>query len=633
MTTILINANTQGEKRAAIVKNGKLIDFETETHRNIQNKDNIFLGTISTVEPSLNCLFIDIGLERHGFLPLNQIHPSYMKSIDGAKNLQTQLSDPEDDAENENKHHGPKINITELFDVGMKILVQVKKDGRGTKGATLTTYIKLPAGHLVLLPMSKQRIGISKNTSEKYRDQILEKGKSITLPQDTGIIIRTAGIHQEVPMLQSELDMLYKHWLKIKKLADDNQAPLLIHEEGGIVLRTIRDKIGNTIDEIVVDDAACHETIKNFLEDVKPDALEKLKLHSSNHPLFAQYGVEHEIDNIFKREINLKSGGSIVFDTSEALTSIDVNSARATKGSDINATALNTNLEAAKEIAKQIRFKDIGGLIVIDFIDMLNKQHRDQVEKKLEEALQQDKAKIQISSISKLGLLTVSRQRLHNSILENHFKTCSHCNGRGMTRTVESVSNEIIRKIQEKLMDAHASIVRAYCNDRAAIYLLNEHRRTLSEIEARLDITIHIIPNPNYESDQYQIKLYYNSQLETTHHSIPSKLQEEKKLNKANNQKQGLVSLYGKSQKMHSKTQETGLIKRLWQSILGEQESPKKQKKSAPKKRQNQRKLNANSNRSHHGNRNRRHHGAQHKKTTHQQRHASGENNHASTNH
>jgi ribonuclease E len=597
MANIYINANTPDELRVCITEHNKLIDFETETKKTENIKNNIFIGIITSVEQSLNAVFVNVGRKRHGFLPLKQVHDSYRKpekpeteannqkkEISPSKNRDIEFIDDTFDLLPTDKttsnaqessspqHHAPRENINDFLKEGQKLLVQVKKDERGTKGSTLTTYIKIAGSHLVLLPFSN-KIGISRHLSEKNQDEIKKKLSTLKIPEKMGLIVRTAALNCSIEDLQSELDLLSSHWNNINEIAGTTSAPVLIHEENDIVLRSIRDNAGNKINKIFIDNKQKFEHIQNYIRKIKPSLLDTLVLHTESVPIFSHYGLDEEIENIFKREIYLKSGGSIVFDISEALTSIDINSSKATKGSDINETALNTNIEAAKEISRQLRLRDIGGLIVIDFIDMTNKQHREQVESTLNESLKRDKAKIQTTIISKLGLMTISRQRLHSSIHENHFSTCFHCQGRGITRTYESLSNEIIRKLQQKLSTSpQCKSLRIYCYPKLMVFLLNEERLKINAIENEFNVSIQVIPNNNYDANLYSFKFFSNTQTEKSYHNN-TKTDVDKEhafLDTKAESKKGMLNLYDDDALKSDKKK--GLIKRLWHNMLGNEE-------------------------------------------------------------
>ncbi len=489
MKRMLINATQTEELRVAIVDvdTQSLIDLIVERQSYKTKTGNIYLGKVSSVEPSLDAAFINFGSERHGFLPLKEIAREYFGTTDPKK-----LERP---------------NIKELLREGQPIMVQVEKEERGNKGAALTTFISLAGSYLVLMPNNPRAGGISRRVEGEERDELREILSALPLPEDMGVIVRTAGVGKTSAELQWDLNTLIKQWEAITKAAAEGAPPFLIHQESDIVPRTMRDYLRQDIVDIMVDDPTLHEKIKNYLQQIRPDFLHTLKLYSHDIPLFNRYQIEHQIELAHQRELRLPSGGAIVIDHSEALVAIDVNSARSTKGGDIEETALKTNLEAAEKIACQLRLRDIGGLVVIDFIDMASVRHRREVENHLRNALKLDKARTQIGSISqRFGLLEMSRQRLRHSLGEATQVMCPRCSGWGTIRGIESLALSIIRMIEEDAVKPHTAQVQVQLPIDVATYIINEKRDTLMTIEKHRNITITVIPNPQLESPRYRIK-------------------------------------------------------------------------------------------------------------------------------
>ncbi|HXF08995.1 MAG TPA: ribonuclease E [Candidatus Acidoferrales bacterium] len=484
MKRMLINATQAEELRVALVEGQKLFDLDIETPSREQKKANIYKGRITRIEPSLDACFVEYGGERNGFLPLKEVSRDYFKP--GAD-----LSG--------------KLNIAELLREGQEIVVQVEKEERGTKGAALTTFISLAGRYLVLMPNNPRAGGVSRRIEGEERDEMREIMRNLEVPEGMGIIVRTAGMGRTSEELQWDLSYLLQLWRAIEQAAGERQAPFLIYQESNIIIRALRDYLRPDINEILVDDPAVYEQAREFMATVMPNNIGRLKLYQDAIPLFTRYQIETQIELAFAREVRLPSGGSIVIDHTEALTSIDINSARATKGADIEETALLTNLEAADEIARQLRLRDLGGLLVIDFIDMTSAKNQREVENRLRDATQLDRARIQIGRISRFGLLELSRQRLRPSLGEHSHITCPRCEGRGTIRSVESLALAVLRLIQEEAMKDRTQRVMAQLPVTVATFLLNEKRAALTAIESRHGISVVIVPNPHMETPRYEV--------------------------------------------------------------------------------------------------------------------------------
>jgi ribonuclease E len=483
MKRMLINATQQEELRVALVDGQKLYDFDIEVPSKEQKKSNIYKGIITRVEPSLEAAFVNYGAEKHGFLPFKEIAPEY-RSGDGDDSKST------------------KSNIRE----GQEIVVQIEKEERGNKGAALTTYISLAGTYLVLMPNNPKAGGISRRIEGDNRSELRETMSALEIPDTMGLIIRTAGSDKSAEELQWDLNYLLQLWEAIERSSHEQTAPFLIFQESNVIIRALRDHLRGDIDEILIDQEGAFKLVHNFLKQVMPHNLHKAKLYQDSVPLFSRYQIETQIEMAYKREVSLPSGGSIVIDHTEALTSIDINSARATKGSDIEETALNTNLEAADEIARQLRLRDLGGLFVIDFIDMMSNKNQREVENRLRDALKIDRARIQTGRISRFGLMEMSRQRLRPSLGDSTQLTCPRCKGQGTIRNVESVTLAVLRLIEEEAMKKGTERVIAHLPIDCATFLLNEKRATIQELEGRLKVSIVVLPSKHIETPAYDIE-------------------------------------------------------------------------------------------------------------------------------
>jgi ribonuclease E len=484
MKRMLINATQSEELRVALVDGQQLYDLDIESPGHQQKKSNIYKAKITRIEPSLEAAFVDYGAERHGFLPMKEIAREYFP-----KGYTFQ----------------GRPNIKEVLREGQEVIVQIDKEERGQKGAALTTFISLAGSYLVLMPNNPRAGGISRRIEGDERTDLKTSLNKLDLPKGMGLIVRTAGVGKDYEELDWDLNVLLHHWKAISEAAETKPAPFLIHQETNVILRAIRDYLRRDIGEVLIDRPKTFESVKKHIEVVRPDFLSKIKLYTNDVPLFTHYQIETQIESAFQREVRLPSGGSIVIDPTEAMTSIDVNSARATKGSDIEETAFNTNLEAAEEVARQLRLRDLGGLVVIDFIDMTPVRHQREVENRMRDAVKQDRARIQLGRISRFGLLEMSRQRLRPSIGETSQGVCPRCNGTGHVRSVESLALSILRLMEEEAIKENTQHVQAQVPVPVATYLLNEKRRSVFHIEKHHSVNILIIPNPHMDTPQYEV--------------------------------------------------------------------------------------------------------------------------------
>ncbi|MCA0403720.1 MAG: Rne/Rng family ribonuclease [Proteobacteria bacterium] len=483
---MLINATQTEEVRVALVKDNHLYDLDVESPSEVKKKGNIYKGKVTRCEPSLDAVFVEWGAKRQGFLSMKEIAPEYLSTH------------PDEFGEN-------RPPLTSLIREGQELLVQVDKEERGNKGAALTTFITLAGCYLVLMPNNPNSGGISRRIEGDERDELKETLNGLNLAEDMGIIIRTAGVGKSIEELQNDLDMLCKQWESIKEAYKSELAPCLIHQEGDVIIRSIRDNLRKSISEIIIDDHESYVKAMRYISNVKPEFLPNLKLYKSNIPLFNYYQIESQIETAYQREVLLPSGGALVIDRTEALVSIDINSAKSTSGSDIETTALNTNLEAADEIARQLRLRDLGGLVVIDFIDMNSGKNQRDVENRLKEALKADRARIQVGRISRFGLLEMSRQRLRLSLGENAQEVCPRCEGRGTVRNIQSQGLSITRLIEEEALKDKTAEIQVQLPVEMATFLMNEKREFILNIEKRHGVHVLIIANPHLHAPQYSI--------------------------------------------------------------------------------------------------------------------------------
>ena len=494
MKRMLINATQPEELRVAIVDGQRLSNLDIEVPGREQKKANIYKATIIRIEPSLEAAFVDYGSERHGFLPLKEVARSYF-----APDTVTP---------------GNRISIKDALRTGQEVIAQVNKEERGNKGAALTTFISLAGRYLVLMPNNPRAGGVSRRIEGQARAELRDAMSQLEIPEDMGLIVRTAGVGKNVEDLQWDLDYLTQLWNAIEQSAAERGAPFLIYQESDVIIRSIRDHLRTDIGEIVVDDRRMYEKADRFMRQVMPHNLKKLRLYDDEVPLFTRYQIESQIESAFQREVQLPSGGSVVIDHSEALTSIDINSARATRGADIEETALHTNREAADEIARQLRLRDLGGLFVIDFIDMTPARNQREVENRLREALKQDRARVQLGHISRFGLLEMSRQRLRPSLGESSQLVCPRCCGQGTIRGVESLALSILRIVEEETMKENTERILARMPVDVATFLLNEKRRTILEIEQRQNVEVILLPSQSMDTPDYRIERIRTQDLE-----------------------------------------------------------------------------------------------------------------------
>ena len=484
MKRMLINATQSEELRVALVDGQQLYDLDIESPGHEQKKANIYKGKITRVEPSLEAAFVDYGADRHGFLPLKEIAREYFPkgySFQG------------------------RPNIKEVIKEGQEVVVQIDKEERGNKGAALTTFISLAGSYLVLMPNNPRAGGISRRIEGDERTELKTALSELEIPHGMGLIVRTAGVGKDSAELKWDLKVLEHHWAAIKEAGEGRAAPFLIHQESNVIVRAIRDYLRRDVGEVLIDHPRIFKEAKQHVALVRPDFVDRIKQYEAEVPLFIHYQIETQIESAFQREVRLPSGGSIVIDPTEALTSIDINSARATKGSDIEETALNTNLEAADEIARQLRLRDLGGLVVIDFIDMTPVRHQREVENRMRDAVHHDRARVQLGRISRFGLMEMSRQRLRPSLEESAAHLCPRCHGQGTIRGTESLALSILRLMEEEAIKENTSQIEAVVPVDVAAFLLNEKRKAIRITEQRHDVEIYVIPDPNMTTPDYRV--------------------------------------------------------------------------------------------------------------------------------
>ena len=491
MKRMLFNATQAEELRVAIVEGQKLIDLDIESAAKEQRKSNIYKGVITRIEPSLEAVFVSYGAERHGFLPFKEIAREYYAP----------------------NGEGSRAKMQETLKEGQELIVQVDKDERGNKGAALTTYVSLAGRYLVLMPNNPRGGGVSRRVEGDDRSELRDAMAELTVPEGMSLIARTAAIGRTAEELQWDLNYLMQLWTAIDSVAKDNNAPLLIFQEGSLVIRAIRDYFQADIGEILIDTDDIFEQAQAFMSQVMPGNVNRVKRYHDDVPLFSRFQIEHQIESAYARQVNLPAGGAIVIDHTEALVSVDVNSGRSTKGSDIEETALKTNLEAADEIARQLRLRDLGGLIVIDFIDMESARNQREVENRLRDALHHDRARVQTSKISRFGLLELSRQRLRPALAETSYITCPRCTGTGHIRSTESAALHILRILEEEAMKENTAAVHTQVPVDVATFLLNEKRADIQAIELRHKITILLLPNKNLETPAHHIQRLRHDEL------------------------------------------------------------------------------------------------------------------------
>lgn len=493
MKRILINATQKEELRVAMVEGQKLYDLDIEVPSREQKKANIYKGTITRIEPSLEAAFVDYGADRHGFLPFKEVARGYFsdeaKKASGRPDIKTALRE------------------------GQEVVVQIDKEERGNKGAALTTFISLAGRYMVLMPNNPRAGGVSRRIEGEDRSEIREIMANLNTPEGMGLIVRTAGVGRNQEELQWDLNYLIQVWTAIDT-ASQKPAPFLIYQESNVIIRALRDYFRNDVGEILIDDPKVFKTAEDFIKQVMPNNLKKIKLYEDPIPLFNRFQIESQIESAYQREVRLPSGGAIVIDHTEALIAVDVNSARATKGGDIEETAFNTNLESADEVARQLRLRDLGGLVVIDFIDMVSNRHQREVENRLRDALKMDRARVQIGRISRFGLLEMSRQRLRPSLGEATQINCPRCSGHGTIRSTESLAVSVIRLLEEEALKEQTGQVNLQAPVDVATYLMNEKRDAIVDIQKITNVNVVIIPNPSMVTPQYEIVRVRNNEQE-----------------------------------------------------------------------------------------------------------------------
>ncbi len=562
MKRMLINATQPEELRVALVDGQKLYDFDIEIPSNEQKKSNIYKGLITRVEPSLGAAFVNYGADRHGFLPFKEIAASFL------------------DKSGKGNGQGGRPQVKDMIREGQEVLVQIEKEERGNKGAALTTYISLAGSYLVLMPNNPRAGGVSRRIDGDARNEIREVMNSLEVPDGMGMIVRTSGCGKSAEELQWDLNYLLQLWQAIERSgAEAKKAPFLVFQESNIIIRALRDHLRGEIDEILLDTEEAFGQAKNFLQQVMPKLLPKAKLYKDTVPLFSRYQIETQIETAYTRQVSLPAGGAIVIDHTEALTSVDVNSARATKGEDIEATALNTNLEAADEVARQLRLRDLGGLFVIDFIDMIPHRNQRAVEARLKEALTSDRARIQVGRLSRFGLLEMSRQRLRPSLGEATQLVCPRCKGQGSIRNVESLALSVLRLIEEEAMKQNTDKILVHLPIESATFLLNEKRSMIEEMEARQKVHIIILPSLHLQTPDYTIERIRTSEVEgkddLSYESITAKEEENDVPNfvkqTKNTTEQPVVKdfLPDSPAPTRNKQGSANLIKRFWGKLVG----------------------------------------------------------------
>ena len=585
MKRMLINASHTEEVRVAMVDGQRLYDLDIENRTREQKKSNIYKGKITRVEPSLEAAFVDYGAERHGFLPLKEISREYFKK--GAS-------------------EGGRVRIQDALKEGQEVVVQVEKEERSNKGAALTTFISLAGRYLVLMPNNPRAGGISRRIEGDERADLREAMRGLDIPDGMGAIVRTAGIGRATEELQWDFNYLLQLWNTITDESSKAKAPHFLFQESNVIVRAIRDYLRHDVGEVIVDGEEAYALAAAFIGTVMPDFTSKVKFYNDEIPLFNRYQIENQIETAFCREVTLPSGGSIVIDITEAMVSIDINSARATKGSDIEETAFNTNKEAAEEVARQLRLRDVGGLIVIDFIDMLNTRHQKEVENKMRDALEVDRARVQVGRISRFGLLEMSRQRLRPSLEETMSRTCPRCKGQGTIRGTRSLALSILRLVEEEAQKEFTREIRAIVPVPVATFLLNEKRKEILDIEARNKLQVTVLPNTEMETPHFEVVRIRNQDEDSSDFSYRlanelSKGEEEVITDTAD-----LPEPPKPAVKMLIPTtsapimpapaaaaapvqdKSPGLVKRLWASMFGETEEKVEEKKPAPRSRNNQ---------------------------------------------
>ncbi|RTL34365.1 MAG: Rne/Rng family ribonuclease, partial [Rhodocyclaceae bacterium] len=500
MKRMLFNATQAEELRVAIVDGQKLIDLDIESAAKEQRKSNIYKAVITRIEPSLEAAFVDYGAERHGFLPFKEISRAYFQPGVEAS----------------------RASIKEALKEGQELIVQVEKDERGNKGAALTTFVSLAGRYLVLMPNNPRGGGVSRRVEGDERAELRDVMDQLEVPGGMSLIARTAAIGRNAEELQWDLNYLLQLWRAIDGAAESQAGAFLIYQEGSLVIRAIRDYFQPDIGEILIDTDDVYEQARQFMAHVMPQNVNRVKRYHDDVPLFSRFQIEHQIESAYSRQVSLPSGGAIVIDHTEALVSVDVNSGRATRGADIEETAFKTNCEAADEVARQLRLRDLGGLIVIDFIDMESQKNQREVENRLRDALRYDRARVQTGKISRFGLLELSRQRLRPALAETSYIPCPRCNGTGHTRSTESSALHILRILEEEAMKDNTGALHCQVPVDVATFLLNEKRDDIAKIELRHKVNLVLIPNRHLETPQHEIVRLRHDQLNSEDTGLPS---------------------------------------------------------------------------------------------------------------
>jgi len=576
MKRMLINATQPEELRVAIVDGQKLFNLDIETPGREQKKANIYKGKVTRVEPSLEAAFVDYGADRHGFLPLKEISRSYFSEA--------------------SLESGGRVSIKEAISEGQELIVQVEKEERGNKGAALTTFISLAGRYLVLMPNNPRAGGVSRRIEGQDRSDLRVAMSTLTIPDGMGLIVRTAGVGKNAEELQWDLNYLLQLWNAVDISAREKSAPFLIYQESNVIIRSIRDYLRADIGEIVIDHPTVYAEACEFIEQVMPQYRRKIRHYQDEVPLFSRFQIESQIESAFQREVSLPAGGAIVIDHTEALTSIDINSARATRGADIEETALNTNLEAADEIARQLRLRDMGGLFVIDFIDMTPARNQREVENRLKDALKQDRARVQVGRISRFGLLEMSRQRLRPSLGESSQSVCPRCKGHGFIRGVESLALSVLRIIEEHAMKDNTTNIVAQLPVDVATFLLNEKRQPIHDIEQRQSVNVVLVPNPHMETPNYSLERVraqdfqtgieetasYKMVAEPEEHTTESAKTQEARAEQPAVKRITPATPAPTRQEKETGEAETGLIRRIWHSLFSDKTLEKNEVEEPP---------------------------------------------------
>ena len=553
MKRMLVNATQPEELRVALVDGQSIYDFDLEQIGQERKKSNIYKARVSRIEQSLGAAFVDFGAERHGFLPIKELAPEYLKNKRG------------------------KNNISDCLTQGQEIIVQVDKEERGNKGAALSTFISLPGHYLVLMPNNSEAGGVSRSLEGKERDKVRENLKALKRPDNMGVIVRTAASGASLEELQWDLDYLLNIWDAIQEANQQRKAPFLIYRDDDLISRSLRDFLRDDITEVLIDTDEAFEQAQDFASRLTPEYLERIKRYDESIPLFTRYQIESQIETAYQREVTLQNGGSISIDQTEALVCIDINSAKATGGSDIEETALKTNLEAAKEIAKQLRLRDVGGLLVIDFIDMQSFKNKRAVEDMVNKSIEIDRAKIQVGRISRFGLLEMSRQRLRPSLEER------------WTQDISSLSTAVLRLIEEESSKKMSGEVRAVVSSDMSVFLLNERRGRINEIEERTDVRVVIVSDPSRADNRFEVtRIKKNEKSKESSYEIQESLNEDTNLGyKVSKQEKAAVSIKPpKKPKIKGK----GFIRKIIETLTGEEDKSKNKKETKSKSNQRKRK-------------------------------------------